>query len=62
MDADLKQLKCGSCGETKHELYVKPTGEVLVECITCWNVSMISVSEPKIIINNHRGDGCIAVY
>ena len=63
MDTEIKKLRCGSCGETKHELYViKPTGEVLVECITCWNVSIISVSQPKISIDNHRGNGCIAVF
>lgn len=62
MEVDIQQFRCGSCGEKKHELYIKPTGEVLVECIKCRNVSIISITEPKLKIENHRGDGCIAVF
>jgi uncharacterized Zn finger protein len=62
MEANLKQLRCGSCGELDHRLYTNPKGEVFVECLKCKNVSIISCTEPKIIINNHSGDGCLAVF
>jgi hypothetical protein len=64
METGIKQFRCGSCGEKKHELYIKPTGEILVECCNpkCKNVSMIAVSIPKITVSNYSGDGCIAVF
>ena len=62
MEIDLKQFRCGSCGEIKHELYLKPTGEILVECCKCKNITIIAVSQPKITPNNYSGDGCLAVF
>lgn len=61
METDLKQLRCGSCGEEKHRLYTKDN-KIYVQCYKCCSISILSVSQPKINIDNHSGDGTITVF
>lgn len=63
MEINLEQLKCGECGEKRHELYLRPNGEIIVECIKCDSKSIIKIhGEPEIQIRNHSGLGTICVY
>jgi acyl carrier protein len=62
METNLKQLRCGECGETKHNLYQRPNGEVIAECIKCGSQSEIVITEPKIAINNLAGFGTLCSF
>lgn len=62
METDIKQLRCGGCGGTKHELFIRPNGEIIAECIGCKSQSEIKISEPKIVINNNSGLGTLCVF
>lgn len=62
METGLKQLKCGQCAETKHELYLRQNGEIIVECIKCKSRSEIKVTKPKVVIGHVEGDGTICVF
>jgi hypothetical protein len=63
METDIKQLRCGACGEKMHELYLRPTGEIITECIKCHSQSIIFIyNEPKIVIKNNSGDGTLCVF
>lgn len=62
MELDLKQLKCGECGEDKHKLYLRKNGEVIAECTKCFSQSEIVITEPKIRIRNNYGSGTLCVF
>ena len=57
-----KKMKCGSCGNDKHVLYIKDNGNVIVKCTQCENQSVIKPRPAELTINNHKGDGCICVF
>ena len=59
MEVDLKLLRCGECGNKDHELYIRPNGEIIAQCIKCLSQSEIKVTEPKIIISNVSGNGTL---
>jgi uncharacterized Zn finger protein len=59
METEIKQLRCGECGEEDHKIYTKPTGELITECINCKSQSIISITEPKITISNYDGYGTL---
>jgi uncharacterized Zn finger protein len=62
METNLEKLRCGSCGESKHEIYLRENGELIAECIKCNNKSVITISEPKILIKNFEGNGCLTNF
>lgn len=62
METNLEQLKCGQCSETKHELYLRQNGEIIVECTKCKSRSDITVRQPKLDIGHVEGDGTICVF
>jgi len=62
METEIKQLRCGECGESKHELFQRPNGEIVAECIKCKSQSEIVISKPKIQINNNEGMGTLCVF
>jgi len=62
MEEKIEQLKCGQCGNEKHKLYIRPNGEIIVECIECESQSQIIMKKPEIIIRNNSGLGTICVY
>lgn len=62
MIINLEELRCGQCGEKKHELYLRPNSEIVVECISCKSRSEITVTHPKIVIGHLEGDGMICVF
>jgi hypothetical protein len=62
METNVKQLLCGECGERKHELYVRPNGEIIAECCKCKSTSEIKVTKPKITIGNNSGKGTLCVF
>jgi len=62
METDIKLLRCGGCGETKHELYIRPNGEVIAECLKCKSQSEIVIRKPEIIIQHNAGDGTLCVF
>jgi uncharacterized Zn finger protein len=62
METNLELLQCGECGETKHELYIRPNGEIVARCVNCFSQSEITVSKPKIVISNVEGKGTLTVF
>jgi hypothetical protein len=64
MITNLKQLKCGECGESKHLLFIEPSsnGEIIVECINCKSQSKITVTHPKIEIRYNAGNGTLCKF
>ncbi len=62
METNIKQLKCGGCGEAKHKLYIRQNEEIIVECINCKSQSELIVPKPKIEIRNVAGLGTICNY
>ena len=62
METDIKQLRCGECGGTEHELFIRPNGEIIAQCITCLSQSEIVISKPKICIKNNSGKGTLCVF
>jgi len=62
METNIKQLRCGECGETKHLLYIRPNGEVITECVECGTQSQIVITPAKLEIKNHCGDGTLCVF
>ena len=56
-----KKMKCGSCGNDKHTIYLKGNGNVIVKCTQCKNQSEIKPVPVELAIINHKGDGCICV-
>jgi NAD-dependent SIR2 family protein deacetylase len=62
METKLEQLRCGQCGEKKHKLYLRPNGEIVVECVNCKSRSEITITHPKIVIGHNDGDGTICIF
>jgi len=62
METKIEQLKCGECGEEKHKLYLRPSGEIITECVKCKSQSVIKITEPKITISNNFGGGTLCVF
>lgn len=63
METNVKQLKCGECGESRHKLFIRENGEIIAECIECGSTSEIKIVEkPKIKIQNLSGDGTLCVF
>jgi len=58
-ETGLQQLRCGECGETKHNLFIRLNGEIIAECIKCKSQSEIVITEPKIVIKNNAGSGTL---
>jgi len=61
METGLETMRCGGCGESKHNIYTNSNDELFTECIKCKSVSKLTVSQPKIIINwtdNSEGQLC----
>ena len=54
METNLEQLRCGQCGQKKHELFIRPNGEIITECITCKTKSVITLTKPQITIEFHE--------
>ena len=49
---NLKQYRCGHCGEDKYHLYKQEDNnlDIFVECINCKNISQITVTPPELDI------------
>jgi hypothetical protein len=62
IETGLQQLRCGECGETKHNLFIRRNGEIIAECIKCKSQSEIVITEPKIIIRNNSGNGTLCQF
>ena len=62
MELDLKQLRCGECGGSDHELFLRPTGEIITQCCKCLSQSLIEISKPEITIKNLGGQGTLCVF
>ncbi len=62
METKIEQLVCGECGESKHLLYIRSTGEIITECISCRSQSEITVTKPEILIDNLSGSGTLCVF
>lgn len=62
METNIEQLKCGECAEKRHELYLKPNGEIIAECIKCKSQSVITLTSPEIMIKHNSGDGTLCVF
>ncbi len=62
METGLKELKCGQCGNVKHELYLCRNGEILAKCTECKSVSRIALHQPAIEIKNESGMGTLCVF
>jgi len=63
IETNLEQLRCGECGQKKHELFIRDNGEIITECITCKTKSVITLTKPKITIEFHENStGRLAVY
>ena len=62
METKLEQLSCGECGEIRHNLYLRPNGEVVVECTKCKSQSEIIIPPTKIEIRNNAGYGTLTVF
>jgi hypothetical protein len=43
METNIKQLRCGECGESRHEIYQRESGEIITECIKCKSQSEIYI-------------------
>ena len=53
------KLTCGQCGNEKHLVYKRENGEILLECVMCNSVSLITIINPIIVIKNESGLGTI---
>ena len=63
METNLKQLRCGECGEPKHRLFIRENGEIIAECIECKSQTEITIhNKPKIVLSNLSGDGSLCVF
>lgn len=62
METKIEELKCGQCGESKHELYLRPNGEIIAKCISCKSQSEIIITKPEIKIRNNSGLGTLCVF
>lgn len=62
MEAGLKDLKCGVCGEKNHELFLRASGEIITECTKCKTRSLITLTQPKINIEFLEGKGIICAF
>lgn len=62
METKLEQLYCGECGEIRHNLYLRPNSEVVVECTKCKSQSELIIPTPKIEIRNNAGYGTLTVF
>lgn len=57
----MRKMKCGNCGETKHELHqLEKSDGIIVVCMGCENRSKIVAVEPKLSIKWVKGfDGLL---
>jgi hypothetical protein len=62
MEENIKQFKCGECGEAHHTLYSNPKGEILSECINCKSVSVITFTTPKLTVDHVSGNGTLCIF
>lgn len=61
METNLKQLKCGGCGEENHRIYQRENGEIITECVSCKSQTEIVIEKPEIITRNNSGSGSLCV-
>lgn len=47
---DKQKLRCGNCGGSKHELFSIDKLNILVHCLKCTNLSMISLRPAQLDI------------
>ena len=63
MKTKLEQLRCGECGGEIHKLYLRPASEeIVVECVSCKSLSVISIPKPQLKIENYSGGGTLCVF
>ena len=62
METHIKQMKCGGCGEEKHRIYMRETGEIVTECITCRSSSELTIPQPRLTVKYLSGDGNLCVW
>ena len=62
IETNLQQLRCGECGEVKHNLFIRPNGEIIAECTKCKSQSEIIFTKPKIEIRNYAGGGTLCIF
>lgn len=65
MENNMKQYKCGCCGNSKYEIY-QAESAIITKCTVCLTKSMIMVkAELKvdwyIDENNKSSDGCMCI-
>ena len=47
----MKPMRCGNCGEPKHEIFkYEKTENLMVKCTKCGNKSKITLTKPEIEI------------
>lgn len=57
----MEKMICGSCGKSKHKLFRNDVG-IIAKCVNCKSESIITIKNPKLIIDNYKGDGTICVF
>lgn len=61
MATNLKELKCGECGDELHRLYLKENGAIMVECVACLCKTDIDITPAKIQLIPNEGLGVLCV-
>jgi uncharacterized Zn finger protein len=62
METGIKKQCCGQCGNTKHEVYTRPNGEIIIECLECESQTQITLTPAKIDVRNNAGLGTLCDY
>ena len=58
----MEKMRCGSCGQENHKVFLKNNGDIVLKCTQCENESIIFVIPQKLTISNHKGNGLICVF
>ena len=62
METNLKQLRCGECGQYLHKIFQRENGELVIQCIQCKSSTEVIITEPKIILRNNSGSGTLCNF
>jgi hypothetical protein len=62
LTTNLYKAKCGHCGYNEFSLFqsIKDPNEITVQCLQCYNTSIIGISKPQLQIKwGDQSDGII---